>query len=314
MSEKKKALLIGNNDYKYGSSLSGCVNDVVIMSEVLKTHTKGDPNFSVMDFNNLKNEMIEKEVKNLLKRECAYALFYFSGHGRITDDGGFICGTDSEKDANRGVSMKWLVDEINKSEIKEVTIILDCCFAGEIGNDPSQIKEFSTLRKGVTILAATTADDVAAEFGGKGVFTSLLYEGLNGAAADILGHVTPVGLYNCAETILNPWQQRPVFKSFVDQMTPLRYCLPVVRKRVIRMIGYPEFFPKKDTVINLSPEFLQNDFVYRENYLILTSFEKVGLLECPNRQTLIEATQNGGYCQLSPYGKYVWELVRQKRI
>ena len=314
MAEKRKALLIGNDDYRYVSKLRGCRNDVKMMKEVLGKHGKGDPNFTVIDRYNLKNDLIKSEILKLLKRKAIYAVLYFSGHGRLYSNDGYICGVDSRRKENFGVSMEWLMNEINESNIPEITVILDCCHAGEIGNFPIHPTELSVLRKGVTILAATTKDDTATEFSGKGVFTSLLYDGLNGAAADILGHVTPVGLYNCAESILSPWEQRPVFKSFVDQMTPLRYCLPSVKKRITRKICDDPFFSSRDQVIKLSSSMLTEDSKGHHLLLTLMSFEKNGLLDCPNRQSLLEATLNEQHCQLSTYGKHVWDLVRKKRI
>jgi hypothetical protein len=319
MQEKKKALLIGNNAYKNARNLRGCHNDVVKMKEVLETHGKGDPNFSVMDYQDLNNEIIQREITALLNRKAVYALFYFSGHGRVVEGEGFICGTDADHSSNFGVSMNWLSEQINASKIPEVTVILDCCHAGEFGGGKgedeqvSQI-ELTTLRKGVTVLAATTADDVAAEYGGKGIFTSLLYDGLKGAAADILGHVNPVGLYYCAESILNPWQQRPVFKTFVDQMTPLRYCIPAVEKKITRQLDDPNYFVRKDTEIKLSPSIFRGESEDRDTVMRLSYFEKSGLLECPDGKTLYQAIQDGDSCRLSPYGKYVWELARRKMI
>ncbi len=319
MLEKKKALLIGNNNYQYVSVLKGCQNDVTKMKEVLEIHGKGDPNFSVFAYSNLNNKTIQEEIIALLERKAMYALLYFSGHGRMVNEEGFICGVDTKLDSNYGVSMNWLSEQINSSKIPEVTVILDCCHAGEFGNtEDKQNKtipiELTTLRKGVTILAATTSDDVAVEFGGKGIFTSLLYDGLKGGAADILGHVNPVGLYYCAESILNPWQQRPVFKTFVDQMTPLRYCIPTVDKKITRQLDDTAYFSSKDTEIKLSPSIFQGKDKERDKIMRLSYFEKSGLLECPDHKTLYQAILDGDSCRLSPYGKYVWELARKKII
>jgi uncharacterized caspase-like protein len=319
MLEKKKALLIGNNSYQFTRVLKGCHDDASKMKKVLQTHGKGDPNFSVLAYEDLNNETIQKEIKSLLERKAMYALLYFSGHGRVVEGEGFICGVDTKIESNYGVSMYWLSDQINQSKIPEVTVILDCCHAGVFGNSEDKegqnvAMELSTLRKGVTVLAATTSDDVAAEFGGKGIFTSLLYDGLQGAAADILGHVNPVGLYYCAESILNPWQQRPVFKTFVDQMTPIRYCIPAVDKKITRQVDDITYFSSKDTEIKLSPSIFQGEDKERDKVMRLSFFEKSGLLECPEGKTLYQAILDGDSCRLSPYGKYVWELARRKMI
>lgn len=313
--EKRKALLIGVNNYDHVSSLRGCENDVEMMKEVLLSHDKGDPNFSIAQEVNSSNQGIQKAVKSLLSRSSTHVLLYFSGHGFVNEEGGYICGRDTPENGV-GVSMKWLNDVINKSSVPEITVILDCCYAGEIANEYDENDvAFTRLRKGVTILAATTEDDTASEFLGKGIFTSILYNGLKGSAKDILGHVTAVALYNNAESILSPWQQRPVFKSFVEQVTPLRFCLPTVRKRILRTMMLEPYFVTKDKILQLNDQMLDNtgvDGLGLNEIYALSSFEKAGLIECPDRMPLIQAIQENQTCQLSPFGKYVWELFTKK--
>ncbi|WP_169312047.1 caspase family protein [Fluviicola taffensis] len=314
MYEKKKALLIGVNEYDYYNRLKGCENDVSMMEEVLQCHEKGDPNFSISKSLNNTNETIKAEISSLLERDATMALLYFSGHGNVTDDGGFICGSNTSKD-NSGVSMDWIIEQINKSIIPEVTVILDCCFAGGIANEESDGTLFTRLRKGVTILAATTENDTATEFLRKGVFTSILYNGLKGAAKDILGHVTAVSLYSNAESILSPWEQRPVFKSFVKQLTPLRFCLPTVRKRILRQMFNEPYFSLKEKSISLDFKSLQDESgkIGKNELFVLASFEKARLLECPDRIPLLQAIVEGKTCFLSPYGKHVWELFKNNQ-
>lgn len=313
MYEKRKALLIGINEYDHYKRLKGCENDVRMMEEVLQCHEKGDPNFSISKVLNETNESIKSEISSLLKRDATMALLYFSGHGNVTDDGGFICGRDVSKECS-GVSMDWITEQVNQSTIPEITVILDCCFAGEIANEESDGTVFARLRKGVTILAATTENDTATEFLRKGVFTSILYNGLKGAAKDVLGHVTAVSLYSNAESILSPWEQRPVFKSFVKQLTPLRFCLPTVRKRILRQMVQEPYFPFKEKLISLDSKILNNasGAVGMEELHALAAFEKAGLLECPDRISLLQAILENKTCGLSPYGKFVWELFSKK--
>jgi hypothetical protein len=315
MYEKRKALLIGVNNYDHVRHLRGCENDVKMMKEVLLTHDKGDQNFSVVEELNASNESIQGAILSLLARKSTHALLYFSGHGQVNEMGGFICGKDTSKN-NPGVSMDWVTEAINNSSVPEVTVILDCCFAGEIANDYNENNvAFTKLRKGVTILAATTEDDTATEFLGRGTFTSILYNGLKGSAKDILGHVTAVGLYNNAESILSPWQQRPVFKSFVEQVTPLRFCLPTVRKRILRSMMLEPYFITKNDVIELNKQMLDDagdSHLGLKEIYVLSSFEKAGLIECPDRMPLIQAINENQKCQLSPFGKFVWDLFSKK--
>ena len=314
MYEKRKALLIGINEYDSVSSLRGCENDVRRMEEVLQTHEGGNPNFTTRPLLNVTNEKIKSEIQQLLKREATTALLYFSGHGNVTNDGGFIWGKDTSK-SNPGVSMEWIVDQLNKSSIPELVIILDCCYAGTLSNEEMNGNISTRLRKGVTILAATGENDTAEEFLGRGLFTSILYDGLNGAAQDVLGHVTAASLYSNAEFILSAWEQRPVFKLFVKQLTPLRFCLPREDKQVLRgMLKHP-FFPSMDAVIQLDIRMLYDetvgDFGPDEVYA-LAAFEKAGLINCSNGVPLLQAIKENGTCSLSPYGKHVWGFFNKK--
>ncbi|MEO1257409.1 MAG: hypothetical protein AAFZ15_01385, partial [Bacteroidota bacterium] len=178
--------------------------------------------------------------------------------------------------------------------------------------------EFALLKQGVTVLAATTWDDTAAEFNGKGVFTTILLEGLNGAAKNILGDISIMGLYACAENMLSPFQQRPVFKTFIDQITPLRRCTPVVSEVNLNKLVTQEFFPKPESVVKVNPDILNKkkaEFdISFDTFLMLSTYEKAGLLECDDGKSLIETTLEWGECRLSTYGKHVWRLLKNKRI
>lgn len=317
--ETKKAVLIGNNNYPHTTELKGCVNDAERIGDMLKTNGKGDPNFSVWKFHNLINAAIKNEISELLndKRAPDSALLYFAGHGYIDDSGGYICGVDSAKD-EMGVPMSWLANQINGSRIKEIIIILDCCHAGEMLNDPSSDFELAIIRKGVTILAATTRADVASEFCGRGFFSDIIYDGLCGAAIDILGHVTAMRLYQNAELLLTPWQQRPVFKSYLSELKPLRKCLPPVRKKMLRIITKSPFFTDSEQQLQLSQDLLTGktmvDEVEYSNLDLLLGFEKSGLLECLDRKHLLQAIETKENCSLSVYGKYFWKLVTNERV
>ncbi len=313
----KKALIIGNDDYRTASKLRGCKNDTKSVESLLKNNEDGTGNFSVYPHHDLDNQSIKKEIEQFLKRKSSYAIIYYSGHGYINENGGYLCGIDAAK-GNIGVSMKWLSRIINDSKIPEITIILDCCHAGEMFNVSCRGDEFSLLRQGVTVLAATTKNDTAAEFCGKGVFTSILAEGLKGAAKDILGNISIAGLYACAENMLSPFQQRPVFKSFVDQITPIRKCIPLVSELDLKKLITDNFFPDPESTITVNRDILNQkkaefDIPF-DTFLILSAYEKAGLLECDTGKTLIETTLEWGKCGLSVYGKHVWQLVKKDRL
>ena len=80
----------------------------------------------------------------------------------------------------------------------------------------------------MTILTASTADQSAYEVegGGAGLFTNLLINALGGEAANLVGEVTPGGVYAHIDQSLGPWAQRPVFKTNVKTFVSLRKVEP----------------------------------------------------------------------------------------
>ena len=54
------------------------------------------------------------------------------------------------------------------------------------------------------------------------MFTSLVLGALDGGAPDILGHVSVPAVYAYVEAALGAWDQRPLFKSHVSRVLPLR--------------------------------------------------------------------------------------------
>ena len=66
------------------------------------------------------------------------------------------------------------------------------------------------------------------ESNGSGLFTGLLTDALNGAAANLVGDITPGSVYAHIDQSLGPWKQRPVFKTNVKQFVSLRKVAPPV--------------------------------------------------------------------------------------
>ncbi len=322
----RKALVVGINEYEK-NPLRCCENDASEIDRLLHAHgpkkngKRGAPNFKTQLILSSKasasKQVIEKKIKDLFNGEEDMAAFYFSGHGSTDHSGGYIIPQDA-KSKTDGIPMQWILELANQSQIKEILIILDCCHAGAIGgqgilNTPF---EMAQVRKGVSILASTTSSDVARERMGHGVFTRLLIQGLEGAAADLFGHVSAHGLYSFAEAALSPWEQRPVLKSFVQMVQPIRFCRPKVSKEILRDL--PDHFSSKDSSFSLSPEFEEtSSSPNKEHVALFKEFKRMeiaGILECVGEESLYwEAMRNGG-CRLTPYGKYIWHLAEKEMI
>lgn len=112
-----------------------------------------------------------------------------------------------------GVSLQDVLNIANASRCKDKIIILDSCHSGFMGSISTAGQSTAVINEGVTILTASRSIEASVEINGHGLFTSLLIEALCGGAADIIGYITPGGIYAYIDKALGPWEQRPVFKT-----------------------------------------------------------------------------------------------------
>lgn len=246
MTNDRKALVVGMSDYPGVNALPCCANDATVMKELLEKHGDGSDNFDVKD---IVGTCSKADLWDAIQRtfegdsNIAVALFYFSGHGSIDENGrGAIRTTDGG-----AIEMNEVARIANASKCRNRVIILDCCYAGAAGNKALPGITVSELGDGVTIIAASECDQTAmggANSNELSTLTSLLRQGLNGLAATGDGGVTAVGLYAFVDTRLGPWDQRPVFKTNVSQIIALR---TVVARKVQK--------PVSDMVRRLSVKF-----------------------------------------------------------
>jgi hypothetical protein len=92
-----------------------------------------------------------------------------------------------------------------------------CCDSGALGDSHTN-KQISEIAEGMTLLTASTKGQYAAEQNGGGLFTDLLLDALGGAAANLVGEVTPGSVYAHIDQSLGSWSQRPVFKTNVKNL------------------------------------------------------------------------------------------------
>ncbi|WP_046758443.1 caspase family protein [Kordia jejudonensis] len=315
----RRALLVGINHYKK-NPLKGCIPDVKRMQEVIAKHENDDPNFdcklivSNPDTYNITIASLKNQIHDLFNHEAEVALLYFSGHGFATDLGSYLVTQDAEK-FNEGVSLSEVITMANNSNVSEVIIILDCCHSGDIGNFVALGERKALLREGVSLLTASRDTQYAMERGGYGVFTSIIYDALQGGAADILGKVNVARMYNYIDIMLDSWKQRPIFKSHVSKMIPLRNCEPKIPLEILREL--PKYFDEKDG-FQLSKDYLANPG--KENGLTivmahLRAYHANGLLLPESGMTsLDECAALNKSCKLTSLGKYYKNLAISGRI
>jgi uncharacterized caspase-like protein len=253
----RKALVVGIDDYANVSSLHGCVNDSLAVKAMLDRHADGSVNFGVKHLtatspsDHVDRDELRQAIGNLFSGDGEVSLFYFAGHGHIESTGGYLCTSDV-KTGNDGVPLADIMIMANSSRIQNRVIVLDSCYSGVAGGSALQ-QTVAELKDGVTILTASTSEQYATEQDGSGVFTSLLVDALRGAAANLVGDVTPGGVYAHVDQSLGSWAQRPVFKTNVNRFISLRKVQPLLEAAELRRIS--EFFPATGSQYQLDPSY-----------------------------------------------------------
>src|ERR1700722_9912473 len=94
------ALIVGIDDY-LASPLSGCVNDAMRLTGLLKQHHNEDPNFEcktlVASPEYITRTSLKQAVEDLFKRPSDIALLFFAGHGTVNNLGGYLVTQDAEQ-------------------------------------------------------------------------------------------------------------------------------------------------------------------------------------------------------------------------
>lgn len=254
------------------------------MLAMLDRHADGSVNFGVRlrvgtgPGDILERTELKEAVRELFADDSEVALFYFAGHGYIEATGGYLCARDC-KTGDDGVALSDVMILANGSKARNKIIILDSCYSGALGDHPIN-KQISEIAEGVTILTASTKGQYAAEVNGGGVFTGLFIEALGGAAANLVGEVTPGGVYAHIDQSLGIWSQRPVFKTNVKTFVSLRQVQPPLALADLRRIA--EFFPDAGFEFQLDPAYEPThstaDADKNAAFAILQKYNRVNLL------------------------------------
>jgi uncharacterized caspase-like protein len=126
----KRALLIGNNEYKKAPSLICCVNDAHDLKDKLRSI-----NFKVTMGINLPfkemGEMIDQFVGEICKGDLI--VFFFAGHGSRGNGQDYFLPTDDEKLSNSNnlrfyaISAQATLQHIMDKRPSATVFLLDCC-------------------------------------------------------------------------------------------------------------------------------------------------------------------------------------------
>ena len=323
----RKALIVGINYYEHGNPLFGCVDDAHAVKAVLERHGDGSINFDVQLFTGtgpsdaVTRSQIKDYIEKLFVDDSEIALFYFAGHGHIESSGGYLLASDSSR-GDEGVSLTEILALANNSKARNKIIILDSCHSGIAGTPPNSADN-AILSEGLTILTASTQDQYATEENGRGVFTTLLVDALNGVAANLLGDITPGSIYAYIDQSLGAWEQRPVFKTNVKSFVSLRKVQPSIQLDDLRRIT--EFFPTAGYEFPLDPTFEPEmkgrsegmpdpDPENTRKFAILQKLNRVNLVVPVDAPHMWHAAMESKACKLTVLGEHYRRLIERGRI
>jgi Caspase domain len=323
----RKALVVGINFYNHGHPLFGCVDDAHAVKSILERHGDGSVNFDVrLATGTGPTDVVERadlkdRIEELFEGDSEIALFYFAGHGHIETTGGYLLTSDSRR-GDEGLSLTEILVFANKSKAQNKIIVLDSCHSGIAGSPPSQGAD-ALLSEGLTILTASTKEQYATEKEGRGVFTTLFVDALSGVASNLIGDISPGGIYAYIDQSLGAWEQRPVFKTNVRKFVSLRKVQPTIQLTDIQRIT--EFFPSPGFQYGLDPTFepelkgrdagmpapiLENT----QKFSILQKYNRVNLVVPVDAQHMWHAAMGSKSCKLTVLGEHYRRLVEKNRI
>jgi uncharacterized caspase-like protein len=229
----RKAVLIGIDNYET-DRLDACVNDAKKMAEMLEKHEDGRPNFEVtLCISNETEEELGNHINQLFNQPYEAVLLYFSGHGQISQDSGFLKLPDGNS-FDPGIPMNYLLSTANKSSAKHKIIILDCCHSGCIDENDRGAKTVIKLNTGVTVLASSLPSEKATILNQQSLFTNLVLEALAGRAANSNGEITTTSIYSYVEGLMRSTTQHPVFKANISELLSVRNVIPKYENNILR--------------------------------------------------------------------------------
>jgi Caspase domain len=316
----RKALVVGIDYYNRFPALHGCVHDASSVKSTLDRNGDSSLNFtarlmvSSSPADAISRAELKRSIIDLFQGASETALLYFAGHGYVEAAGGYILASDS-RGGDEGIPLGEVLAYANSSQAANRIIILDSCHSGIAGTRPAAAN-YAEVSDGLTILAASTAEQYANEEDGGGVFTTLLVDALNGAAANLVGEVTPGSVYAHIDQSLGPWEQRPVFKANVKSFVSLRRAQAPLQlaelQRIVELFPSPGFQFRLDP--SFEPESGQSNPANCEKFALLQKYNRVNLVVPEEAPHMYHAAMGSKSCRLTVLGEHYRRLVERARI
>ncbi len=321
----RKALCVGIDSYENISDLHGCVNDANGVKVALERNGDGTLNFSTKlmcatsEVSYITRTALKDAIQELFADESEIAVFYYAGHGSYDNLGGYLCTSEVNR-ADEGLSLDDVMGFVAQSKAQNKVIILDSCHSGFAGSS-NEMKNYSVLHNGTTILAACDENQYSSEENGHGVFTNLLIEALYGGAMNLLGEVSPGSIYSYIDRSLGGWEQRPIFKANIKTFVSLRRNAPPIAISDLRRIT--EFFNQPQDEFSLDPTYEPDKHeadikeVNKEHeaiFKILQKYVSLNLVIPVGEEHMYYAAINHKSCKLTAQGQHYWNMVKKGTI
>lgn len=323
----RKALVVGINHYTHGSDLFGCVDDAHSVKTILERHSDGSVNFDVKLLTGtgpsdvVSRSDLKESLRALFAEDNEIALFFFAGHGHIEPTGGYLL-TSECKTGDDGLPLGEVLTLANISKARNKIIVLDSCHSGIAGAMPA-IDQVTVLSDGLTILTASTAEQYATEENEGGIFTALFVDALSGPAANLVGDITPGGVYAHIDQSLGSWDQRPVFKTNVKSFVSLRKVQPPITLAELQSIT--ELFPSPGFQFKLDPSYEPElkgrgagmtapNTENTRKFSVLQKYNRVNLVVPIGAPHMWHAAMESKSCKLTVLGEHYRRLREKGRI
>jgi caspase domain-containing protein len=330
----RKALIVGIDYYHDLKPLSGCVNDADAVANVLGRNADGTTNFTTPKVltatgahNSVSRRVLRDSIEALFADPSEIALLYFAGHGYVDTTGGYLCASDC-RDGDDGLALSDVMTFAKASKAANKIIVLDSCHGGIVGNRAGK-GGLAEIGEGMTLLTASTENQYSFEGGNgaPGVFTNLLVDALNGAAANLVGDVTPGSVYAHIDQSLGPWGgQRPVFKTNVRSFVSLRKATPPIALEELLQLathfpqpGFrfqldPSYEPERSQEQRDDPTIPAPDPAKNVIFKVLQNYVRVNLVRPVDAPHMWHAAMESKSCELTVLGEHYRRLVADKLI
>ncbi len=235
---RRYALAIGISTYKSLTRLATPSADAEAIAQLLEAH--GDfqevkrlpESWNVqkqhyqVGSEALKGDSIWDALEDFLLTQAKHsdALIYFSGHGiavesRSGKHRGYLASSDCEVliasgkvvEQKFGIDLEDFAALIQKSQVSSLVVLLDCCHAGAMIENPA-IQQFLSAfnQKDYCMIAACRAGEPAFEGRQHSFFTAALLQGLSPDRADKQGQITGDRLFEFIRQELRQSGQEPI--------------------------------------------------------------------------------------------------------